>query len=605
MAARQPQEQDDFAAEPRSLDLRDYWSIVRRRWRLVVAAVAVGALAGAGYAVAKGPSYTATAQVVVQPLTQGPISQATQAVAPVNMSTEQAIAQSAPVIQQAAHTLGVPAAKLQTAVGTRLSVTVPASTLTTSNVLQINWQASSPRAAQRGANAFANAYLGYRHGELAGEIAGLEATLNGQDAALRTQIGNLSAQLSKTSAASTHRILTVRLNDLTTQESTYESQLGALATYNATGGTVIPAALPENPSGVGRSVIIAIGLVLGLLIGLVLAFVRDIFDDRVRDAAQFEQWLGAITLAVLPPSQAAGDRRRSRSAAKLQAPSAIAIAATPDSRAAEAVRTMRATVVAVSSRRHLRVLLVVAADTGMSSGRVVAELGVALAESGRRVLMIASDMRASALPQIFDVPDNAGLSELLIKGGDPEVLTRQARRASGAALPAEVAERLAVLPSGQRTINALSTLDSVQMLELLRGQARSHDFVLLDAPPATAADILSLASHVDGVIVLAREARTKGRDIEALRHRLRQVGTPIVGGVFIGRRRPRRHQRVSAQAVPAGSWPSAERSRAGSAAPVQAPQPGTVLPPVTRPLPAVPGDAARPSVSGGPLKKLR
>ena len=44
-----------------------------------------------------------------------------------------------------------------------------------------------------------------------------------------------------------------------------------------------------------------LGGLLGLLIGLVLAFVRDAFDDRIRDVAQFEQKLGAPTLAVLPP----------------------------------------------------------------------------------------------------------------------------------------------------------------------------------------------------------------------------------------------------------------------------------------------------------------
>src|ERR1700761_1170100 len=100
MAMRQPAEQDDFANRPRSVDLRDYWSIIRRRWRLIVVLVLLGAIGGAGYSAAKGPSYKATAQVVVQPVTQAPLNQTTQAASPVNMSTEQTIAQSWPVIQR-------------------------------------------------------------------------------------------------------------------------------------------------------------------------------------------------------------------------------------------------------------------------------------------------------------------------------------------------------------------------------------------------------------------------------------------------------------------------------------------------------------------------
>ena len=57
----------DEAAEPRSLDLRECWHIVRRRWVLVLAATLVGAIAAAGYAVTSGHKYAATSQVVSPP----------------------------------------------------------------------------------------------------------------------------------------------------------------------------------------------------------------------------------------------------------------------------------------------------------------------------------------------------------------------------------------------------------------------------------------------------------------------------------------------------------------------------------------------------------
>jgi Mrp family chromosome partitioning ATPase/capsular polysaccharide biosynthesis protein len=595
MATRQPQDYDDYA-EPRSIDLREYWVIVRRRWLLVLALTVLGAVFGAGYAIATGPVYSATSQVVVTGVTQGPLNTSTQVNLQVNMSTEQAVAQSPPVIEQAARLLSQPAAMLQAAASRRLTVSVPGTSVTTSNVLQITWQAGSPRAAQAGANAFANAYLSYRHRVLAGQVASLQSILTKEVASLQKQIAHLTSELSNlSSGSSSHRGLEIRLSELTSQASTADSQLTSLPTYNVSGGSVIGAARPSTPSGIGHSVIVLIGALLGLLIGLVLAFVRDAFDDRVRDGDQLERKLGAPTLAVLPPAESGRDSADdSHADAQRRAP-AIATAARPDSRAAEAVRALRATLVAIAARRNLRTILVVSADTSVSSGRIAAELGVALAESGRRVLLVAADMRGSSLPQIFDLPNNTGLSDLLVGGGDPEVLTRQPKQAAGAILPGVISKRLAVLPSGPQMAHALAILDSGAMLGLLQSQREAYEFVVLDSPPASiAADVYALASHVDGVIVLAREARSRGRAVADLRRRLDQVGAVSIGGVFVAKGRSSRHrhpspgpqQAASPSAVTAERPVTAQQQARRPSAPVTRPP----APPVTRPMPAVPGD---------------
>ena len=276
-----------------------------------------------------------------------------------------------------------------------------------------------------------------------------------------------------------------------------------------------------------------LGALLGLLAGLVLAFLRDAFDDRMRDPADLERRLGTPTLAVLPPAEnGPGD---SRDGVERQAP-AIATVESPDSQAAEAVRALRATLVAVAARRHLRTLLVVAADGGVSSGRIAAELGVALAESGRRVLLVAADMRGSVIPQIFDLPDTAGLSDLLVGGGDLEAFTWQPKQVGGVTLPDVIAKRMGVLPSGSQVAHALSVLDSGAMAGLLQSHREAYEFVLLDSPAATvAADAFAVAGQVDGVIVIARAAGTSGRSMEELRRRLDQVDAVVIGGVLIGR----------------------------------------------------------------------
>lgn len=602
MTVRQAQDQDDFAAEPRSLDLREYWLIVRRRWRLVVVIAVLGAVCGVEYSAHAGHSYTAQASVVVDAVTQGPQGASTPVTTAVNMSTEQAIAQSAAVIQLAAAKLGVPVAQLDASAAKRLSVSVPASTLTTSNVLQINWQADKPALAQQGANAFAASYLAYRQHVLQGEVTVLQKNLQQQAATLKKEISSLSGQLSgTTSGTSANQVLTVELTQVSQQYNTTQADLAGIPAYNISGGQLISALLPSKPSGVSRSVLAAGGLILGLLIGLVIAFARDLFDDRMRDSGQLEQRLGAVTLAVLPSSISRAGVRGARPGAEQGPPPVIALAAAPDSTAAEAVRTMRAAVIAVSSRRQLRILLLVGADASVSSGQVAAELGVALAESDRRVLLVASDLRGSVLPRIFEVLGSAGLSELLLNGGNPDTVIQRPQEASGALLPDEITDLLTVLPSGQPTPFALSVLDSGRMRDLLYGQRERHDFVLLDAPPATVSDVLSLAAHIDGVIVLVREKKTAAKDIDALRHRLEQVGVPIVGGVLISHRRLGWGRSHAGRPKTTAGRPVIEQSQLSG--PLLAYKPEDAVPPAAVAMSSESDDTIALPIPGNPVKQ--
>ncbi len=535
MTVRQTQEPDDFAAEPRSLDLREYWLIVRRRWPLIVVIAILGAIGAAEYAHHAGPTYTAQASVVVSAVTQGPQQTSTPATTAVNMSTEQTIAQSPAVIELASKTLGMPATQLQSSAAKRLSVSVPASTLTTSNVLQIDWHAANSRSAQEGANAFASAYLTYRQHILSAQVASLRTNLRSQVSALNKEISSLSRQLGKTiSGSSANQVLTVELTQVSQQYDSTQSQLAAIPAYNVSGGQLIAALPPSQPSGLSHSLLTAVGFIIGLLIGLIIAFGRDLFDDRMRDASHLEQHLGAATLAVLSASvsRAAKPDRTGQPGSP-----AISMAGRSDSGAAEAVRTMRAAVAAASGRLDLHVILLVSADTSVSSGQVSAELGLALAESGRRVLLVASDLSRSVLPGIFDVPNDTGLSELLTHSLQREVVIYRPQEVAGIPLPTEISEQLSVMPNGKSSSAALSLLDSGRMRLFLRSQSKNHDFVLLDAPPASTADILPLASQIDGVIVLVRGKKTAIKDIGQLRRRLEQVGVPIVGGVLIRERR--------------------------------------------------------------------
>jgi capsular exopolysaccharide synthesis family protein len=528
------------AAEPRSIDMRDWGQIVRRRWLLIVTVTLLGALAAVGYAVLSGHKYAATSEVVVASTGgQGgsATNQASSANSSVNMSTEQTIAQSPPVVARGAKTLGVPVDTLQAEAAKQLTITVPASqqSTTTSNVLQITWTGHSPKTAQAGANAFAAGYLSYRHQALTAAITSLRNQYQAQLTAVDHRLHQLDGQVPHTPRGSPARAqLYFELNQLHQQSTTLSNSLASLASYNANGGYVISAALPTKSSGLSHKVIAVLGVLLGLIIGLVLAFVRDTLDDRVREPAQLERSLGAPTLAVLPPEEGAAG----------SGVLASAIVTDPNSRAAEDVRALRATLAVVAERGDQRTILVAAADASVSSSRIAAGIGLAMAESGRRVLLVAADLGGSALPHIFGLENNAGLSELLTGNSDPRAVIWQPKQADGTKLPGSIARRLGVLPSGIVMPHALSVLDSSAMAGLLRSQRESYDLVVLDSPPVTdAADAFALAGQVDGVIVVARAVRSRRRALEELRRRLAHVGAVVVGGVLVGAGPAARHRR--------------------------------------------------------------
>jgi capsular exopolysaccharide synthesis family protein len=546
---RLPRDHDPSRDEPRSIDLRDYWRAIRRHRALVLSATLLGVVAGVGYGHFAKSSYSATAQVLVAPLNQGPLNPPAQPDQAVNMSTEQSVVQSGAVVALAAKQMHsrLSDAQLEAALPNQLTIAVPA----LSDVLQITWKAGSAQAAQQGANAFATAYLAYRHSQLAAEVANVGTVLADQVKSLQNQLNGAEARLSALPATSTQReSLVLNANQLNSRLVTASNSLDELSTYNDSGGTEIAAAVPPlTRSGLGHAAILALGILLGLLLGLVLAFVRDAFDDRVRDEALLGRELGAATLAVLPCASGPRwmpDALRDLTGSTSQ--TAITTIARPESRAAEAVRSLRATLVAVGAAQDLQIILVATADRNELSSRIAAELGVALAESGRHTLLMATDLRGSALSQIFELANTTGVSQLLAGAGNPEALPQHPSFAGGVAIPEAVAGRLSLLPSGPLLAQPLSVLDSDAMVRLLENLRGIYDFVLLDCPPFDVADdVVALAALVDGVVVVAREGRTRGRVLDQLRVRLDQVGAKLIGGVLVSKRVDRRKVGPSAR----------------------------------------------------------
>lgn len=201
----------------------------------------------------------------------------------------------------------------------------------------------------------------------------------------------------------------------------------------------------------------------------------------------------------------------------------------PKSLHAEAIRATRAQLLLRMSvgpqdvSPHYRTLAVVSAESGVGRSRLVANLAIALAQLGRRTLIIDADLRAPRQHVLFDLAaPGGGLSALLTQPDAPEGI-----------LPLEDIASLFVLPSGVVPTHPLELLESPGFTALLGELRQRFDHILLDTPAhRLGSDVLAICARCDAALMVVRPQQTRTRQAQALLEALRPSGTLMLGTVI-------------------------------------------------------------------------
>jgi len=222
---------------------------------------------------------------------------------------------------------------------------------------------------------------------------------------------------------------------------------------------------------------------------------------------------GPISLATVS--------RNGRAVAPVTPGRSLIMLTDPRSPAAEAYRSLAATIQFAYADRHMQTIGVTSAAAGEGKSTTTANLAIALAEGGRRVIVVDADLRRPGQHTLFGLDRQEGLSNVL--AGDQTQLPLLDTETPG----------VRVLTSGPTPANPLETLTSrrfEQVLALARGQA---DFVLVDTPPAgTLADAAVLAPRLEGILLVVSAGRTK-RDLARRAHeQLERVNANLLGVVL-------------------------------------------------------------------------
>ena len=196
----------------------------------------------------------------------------------------------------------------------------------------------------------------------------------------------------------------------------------------------------------------------------------------------------------------------------------------PTSRVAESYRMIRTNIQFASLDKPIKTILCTSTAPGEGKSTTIANLAIAFAQTGSKVLLIDADLRRPTIHKAFGISNPLGLTNLLMQSVSEEIALRDVR------IP-----NLRVVTSGPIPPNPAEVLGSSRMRELLQKFANQFDYILIDSPPTLAVTDSSILSRmVDGVILVVGADEVSTDKAKKAKAQLDGVKANILGVVLNG-----------------------------------------------------------------------
>jgi capsular exopolysaccharide synthesis family protein len=259
----------------------------------------------------------------------------------------------------------------------------------------------------------------------------------------------------------------------------------------------------------------ATGLALGLFLAIGLVFLIEYLDRSVKGQEDVEKVLGLPFLGMVPKVEQA-DLLDSKDSPELFT------FRNPNSTSAECCRVLRTNILFSSPDRPHRTFLVTSSNQSEGKTTTVINLGITMAQSGHRTLLIDTDMRRPRLHKGLRVSNENGVSRIIV--GDSEI---------DAAIKSTDVPNLYVLPCGPLPPNPAELLQTEKFAKLIETLGEKFDRVILDSPPILAVtDAVIVSRIVDGVVLVVRAGKTPHDAVTRAKRMVLNVKSRIIGVVL-------------------------------------------------------------------------
>lgn len=267
-----------------------------------------------------------------------------------------------------------------------------------------------------------------------------------------------------------------------------------------------PASFNGTPVSPKTTLNLAIAMLLGLILGFAVAIIREMLDATIKTPSDVESVTSTPILGHIAYDSA------------LTKHPLLTDLGSHDPRA-EAFRLVRTNMQYLNPDEAPTSFVITSALPGEGKTSTATNLAIALAQAGKRVLLVDADLRRPSASRLLGLEKSVGLTTVLVGRSTIEESV-QHHAISG----------IDFLASGPLPPNPTEILQSKTTHELLTSLSQAYDAVIIDAPPLLpVADAAIIATYVDGAIVVARHARTTRDQLKHAATRLDQVGATTSG----------------------------------------------------------------------------
>lgn len=267
---------------------------------------------------------------------------------------------------------------------------------------------------------------------------------------------------------------------------------------------------------------LATGGIFGLLLAIATALTLEAKDKAIRTVKEARDLFGFTLLGIIPSYRSLEKGNYPPGETDPSVPDVI-VKQAPNSPISEAYRMLQANLKFLSSDRSLKTIVVTSSVPNEGKSVVSANLAMARAQLGHKVLVIDADMRHPCQHLIWDLLNDTGLSNLIVEQIDPQAAIKN------------VAPNLDILTAGVIPPNPTALLDSQRMSHLIEQFAANYDLVIIDTPSLNVvADVPILGKMADGVLFVTRPGVVDEVNATFAKERLEQSDQKVLGQVING-----------------------------------------------------------------------
>lgn len=279
---------------------------------------------------------------------------------------------------------------------------------------------------------------------------------------------------------------------------------------------------PPNPLPQPTNLILWAGGIAALVAGVGTALCLDKLDNSLPTLQEVKAAFGYTLLGVVPNFDQSGQVGMVVDKSELNIPRVIA-RDMPHSPVMEAYHMLRANLKFLRADEPIKSIVVTSSVAGEGKSEVAANLAMAMAQVGHRVLLVDTDMRQPMQHHVWGINNVTGLSNVLIDEANLAEATQK------------VAPGLEVLPAGAVWSNPLALLDSRRMTKLMATVSGDYDAIIFDTPAVTQMPhVKVLGNMVDGVLLVARPGVVDARSADNVKELMQLSGQNVLGIVANG-----------------------------------------------------------------------